>query len=303
MPWNAISNLITGVINTAVDGAQNAKNLEWTKEAFQRQQDFERQMAQEAQAFEKSENELAFEREKEMWNLQNDYNSPAEQMRRYQDAGLSPYLIYGQGTPGNSNNMPNYSATSATKPQTLNPPQLPTFKSSLPTNLNLLEGYQILANVRNTDASTNLIKEQTQTQMAETLLKRGAIDLQEFEKIIKGNSAELSTHSLKNQKDLSDIEVKMRLQEFDELVRSYDRKVVEDYFYSLGLEGDNAAEMFMRFITMGLITDFSGLRNILDYYQDKYEKNRPSNLPKSKNKVDFKPTSGPLSGLDKWRNN
>lgn len=31
----------------------------------------------------------------------NAYNSPKAQMERYKKAGLSPYLIYGQGTPGN----------------------------------------------------------------------------------------------------------------------------------------------------------------------------------------------------------
>ena len=32
----------------------------------------------------------------ELWNLTNQYNSPAAQMQRYQDAGLNPNLIYGQ---------------------------------------------------------------------------------------------------------------------------------------------------------------------------------------------------------------
>lgn len=32
----------------------------------------------------------------ELWNYQNAYNSPAEQMKRYQDAGLNPNLIYQQ---------------------------------------------------------------------------------------------------------------------------------------------------------------------------------------------------------------
>lgn len=32
----------------------------------------------------------------ELWKLQNEYNSPAAQMQRYQDAGLNPNLIYGQ---------------------------------------------------------------------------------------------------------------------------------------------------------------------------------------------------------------
>jgi hypothetical protein len=40
------------------------------------------------------------------WGLQNEYNSPANQMKRFQEAGLNPNLIYGQGNPGNSGNIP-----------------------------------------------------------------------------------------------------------------------------------------------------------------------------------------------------
>jgi len=40
------------------------------------------------------------------WSLQNSYNSPQEQMRRFQQAGLNPNLIYGQGNPGNSGPVP-----------------------------------------------------------------------------------------------------------------------------------------------------------------------------------------------------
>lgn len=32
---------------------------------------------------------------------QNEYNTPKNQMLRYQEAGLNPHLIYGQGSPGN----------------------------------------------------------------------------------------------------------------------------------------------------------------------------------------------------------
>ena len=41
--------------------------------------------------------------ELDMWNLKNQYDSPAAQMQRYQDAGLNPNLIYGQqNTSGNA---------------------------------------------------------------------------------------------------------------------------------------------------------------------------------------------------------
>lgn len=47
----------------------------------------------------------------EQWHRQNEYNSPIQQMARYQEAGLNPNLIYSQGSPGNSQQVP--SAASA----------------------------------------------------------------------------------------------------------------------------------------------------------------------------------------------
>lgn len=67
-----------------------------------------RKIAEMNNAAAKAENELAYQREQEMWNQQNAYNSPEAQMSRYKDAGLNPHLIYGQGTPGNATNMPQY---------------------------------------------------------------------------------------------------------------------------------------------------------------------------------------------------
>lgn len=52
--------------------------------------------------------EYSWNKDVEMWNMQNEYNSPQAQMQRYQDAGLNPHLIYGQGTPGNATTQPKY---------------------------------------------------------------------------------------------------------------------------------------------------------------------------------------------------
>lgn len=40
------------------------------------------------------------------WNRLNEYNSPAAQMKRFQEAGLNPNLIYGQGNAGNATPIP-----------------------------------------------------------------------------------------------------------------------------------------------------------------------------------------------------
>lgn len=42
----------------------------------------------------------------EMWNMNNEYNSPQAQMRRYEEAGLNPALLYGNISPGNSSAPP-----------------------------------------------------------------------------------------------------------------------------------------------------------------------------------------------------
>lgn len=49
------------------------------------------------------------------WQMQNDYNTPAAQMQRFQEAGLNPNLIYGNGTASAGN------ATSAPEAAKVNP--------------------------------------------------------------------------------------------------------------------------------------------------------------------------------------
>lgn len=56
----------------------------------------------------KKEAELAYQRSVEMWHMQNAYNSPEEQMKRFGAAGLNPHLIYGQGSSGNASGTPSY---------------------------------------------------------------------------------------------------------------------------------------------------------------------------------------------------
>lgn len=52
--------------------------------------------------------EYSYSKDLEQWNRQNEYNLPINQMRRYEDAGLNPNLIYGQGDNGNAKSSPSY---------------------------------------------------------------------------------------------------------------------------------------------------------------------------------------------------
>lgn len=48
--------------------------------------------------WQKDDSKKAFERSLYAWDLNNEYNSPAQQMQRLREAGLNPNLIYGSGS-------------------------------------------------------------------------------------------------------------------------------------------------------------------------------------------------------------
>lgn len=73
-----------GIVGKGMDYAFNS-NLTWQQNAFNR----------------------------EMWDLNNTYNSPANQMKRFEEAGLNPSLLYGQISSGNAPHAPVKSAPQA----------------------------------------------------------------------------------------------------------------------------------------------------------------------------------------------
>lgn len=72
------SQILSTGINALTQGAQNRKNRR-----------FAEHQAQQARGWALDD-----------WNMQNEYNSPANQMQRYKAAGLNPHLIYGQSNEG-----------------------------------------------------------------------------------------------------------------------------------------------------------------------------------------------------------
>lgn len=96
MAWGTIASGAIGAIGGLIGGWQRHRT---SKQNTDRQNRANRELA-----------EYSYSKDLEMWHKQNAYNTPAEQMKRFTDAGLNPHLIYGQGTPGNSNSTPDYNA-------------------------------------------------------------------------------------------------------------------------------------------------------------------------------------------------
>lgn len=113
--------------------------------------------------WQQQENEKAYQRSLEMWNLQNEYNSPTQQMARIRAAGLNPNLVYGNGVTGNSaGSTPQY------EPAKFNAPTMQAYRG---WNLGISDATsQYLAyrtakaQVDNMEAQNSLIRQQTATE-------------------------------------------------------------------------------------------------------------------------------------------
>lgn len=113
--------------------------------------------------WQQQENEKAYQRSLNMWNLQNEYNSPTQQMARIRAAGLNPNLVYGNGVTGNSSgSTPQYESAKF---------NAPTMQAYRGWNLGISDAIsQFLAyrtakaQVDNMEAQNGLIRQQTATE-------------------------------------------------------------------------------------------------------------------------------------------
>lgn len=107
-----------------------------------------------------------YDRDLQMWHMQNLYNQPKAQMQRFAQAGLNPNLIYGQGNAGNATSMPNFKA-----------PRVERNMFTMP-KVNALADYQnamaMQAQIELTKAQKERTEELTATQQSISTIK--AID-------------------------------------------------------------------------------------------------------------------------------
>lgn len=121
------------------------------------------QLAKYQNNWQTAENEKAYGRSIEMWNMQNRYNAPTAQMSRLRQAGLNPNLVYGSGVTGNSaGSAPQYQPAKI---------QRATMEPYRGWNLGLSDAASMYmamrqnkAQVENMEAQNKLIKEQSRTE-------------------------------------------------------------------------------------------------------------------------------------------
>ena len=104
MPFNMIGSIVSGILGNVATEQANAANM---------------RLAQYNNQWQQQENERAFQRDLQMWDMQNQYNSPAAQRARIEAAGGNAMLAFGNGvnvTSGNATNAPSLKPATAITP-------------------------------------------------------------------------------------------------------------------------------------------------------------------------------------------
>jgi len=130
----------TGLIGSIAQAIQARKDRKQSVENQNRTIQANKEMA-----------EYAYSKDLEMWNRQNQYNNPANQMQRLKDAGINPVLAFGKSDIGGntSGQMPKYNA-----------PRI-DYNAKAPQIAGVLSAFQDFS-MRS--AQIDLVKEQVHTQ-------------------------------------------------------------------------------------------------------------------------------------------
>lgn len=197
----------------------------------------------------------AYARDVEMWNRQNEYNTPEAQMKRYSEAGLNPHLIYGQGTPGNASGMPNYQNVRTN----VNTPSV-----NLTSAFNMLSQYQDL---QIKSSQNDLIKEQSKVahQSALTDALRSAniaanTENTKFQtslsKSLRQNTIDVAKQNLRNMmKDFDVKDIQIRSGQEDIILKKWENKIKD---LGVSPSSSNMLDTILRFM-IG-ISDRSGVK-------------------------------------------
>lgn len=107
--------------------------------------------------------DYAYGKDLEMWNRMNEYNLPANQMKRLAEAGLNPNMMYGTGQGANvAKEMPKYQAPTA------------KYDIDMPNVVGMLSAYQ---DIKIKKAQVDNLNAQTQTRLLDNKLKSGTLDV------------------------------------------------------------------------------------------------------------------------------
>lgn len=135
-----------------------------------------------------------WDQQKEMWNMNNAYNTPTAQMKRFADAGLNPNLIYGTGaSAGNSSYTP-----SGPQMPNLRPFKSPNFGASL---AQVAVQQNLRAQNDNLKKQNEVLEADKSKKLAETVKIASDTKMADYDLSYKKLCQDLNYNILQNQAD------------------------------------------------------------------------------------------------------
>lgn len=183
----AASSIMGGILNlagTAISSAENRGAVNDTNRA-------NLAIAKKQMKWQQQENERAFQRDLQMWDINNQYNSPQAQRERIEAAGGNAMLAFGNGvniTPGNSSTYPTLDPAKAITPE---------MQAYTGWNLGLNHLGDALARLGLVEADINLKNAEAANKAADTAYKTGQKEL--FDETF-GYQLELNREQVNNAK-------------------------------------------------------------------------------------------------------
>lgn len=175
---------VSGLASSAFSVYNNERSISSAKDQLEKEQEFNAEQAQLNREFQTSERLAAQEYNLDMWNLQNEYNSPEQQLQRLKAAGINPNAMYGSSQLANS-----ASSVAPTTPMSGATASSPSIASAMVANG--LQLSQMLAQTKNLNADTQLKKQQfdfnelTQPQQYELLKQAYEKNKVEIDNLLK----------------------------------------------------------------------------------------------------------------------
>lgn len=169
------------MLNAASQESQNRRSRKWSEKMYEKT---------------KADN-ISF------WNMQNEYNSPQAQMKRFQDAGLNPALMYGGSVSGASGSAGPIASPDLQQPQFRSPEWGNVASGAAFAALNAIADLDIKqANVDNLKTQNTVL--QNQALLYETRAQREKFDL-DFEQNLMPWSADYRKEKTRQLKTSTDI--------------------------------------------------------------------------------------------------
>jgi len=137
----------------------------------------------------------------DFWGMQNEYNSPAAQMRRFEEAGLNPNLVYGQGNSGNASSLSTPDVVPVNRRE-------PRIEGGRPDVLGVLLGQADLriknAQAKNLETQTDLILADIATRNLG--LEQKGFNLQ-FDKDMRDTQSDFRREALRKLRNDTDVSI------------------------------------------------------------------------------------------------